>query len=1215
MSVMKSTPAPCFAARSTAISAAVCVSVVFQLLPGMARQAAGQARQTPADALQPSLADIPAADPEVERSSFELAAGLEVNLFAADPMLKKPVQIAWDGRGRLWVASSETYPQIKPGEPSEDKLVVLEDTDGDGVADSATTFAENLLIPTGLFPVGPGEAAVLGFGADDKGAGCYVANSTELLFLRDTDGDGRADKEHVMLSGFGTEDTHHIIHTFRGAPDGGMFFNQSIYIHTHMETPWGVRRLGGGGVWYFRPESGQVEVFTRGQVNPWGHVIDKWGQSFTTDGAYSEGVNFAFPGAAFFWAKEDDWTKDYPRILKGLNPGQPKHCSLEIITGRHFPEDWEGTMVLPDFRGNRINRFVVTDQGSGYAGRQVEDLIKTTHRSFRPVDLRMGPDGALYIADWYNPIIQHGEVDFRDPRRDHTHGRIWRVTVKGSAVVEKPKIPGAGVDTLLDMLAAPEEWTRFFAKRELRERGAKPEVRDEIGSKVLERVEALETADPAAGQLALEYLWVHAANERDGWMRFFSKLSGSGNPLVRAAVLRQLYHRYQKGELIPTHAGEDTPELRRAVREANAKAAGGFIDDAHPRVRLEAIHCLRVLGSAEATQLALKALDQPMDENLDFALWQTCRDTADVWLPAYAQGGITFGGNFKHVVFALKATGNPGALEPLVAALRDGRIGESDRPTVVQLIGQMGGPAELGLLLEPAGGVAPAVWAGDLELLARTIRVRKTEPASPERALALLDHADPAVRRAAARLCGVLKLEAAREKFVAVLSEPSADVADAQAVLDGLLALGGDTTPRIISALAGKAEAPAAQRAAAIGALASLNVKAAAARAVELLGGEGGEAVAPPVFEAFVTRKDGPAALAEALAGKSLPEAVAQAGLQRAGSAGTDTKALEDALAAAGNLKPVSQSLTQEEMNALVAEVREKGDAHRGESVYRRAQLLCQTCHAIGGGGPEIGPDLLSIGASAQIDYLIESMLNPSAKIKEGYHTNVITTKDGAVLAGAIVARDGQTVTLRDAAGQLQVVPAQNIQSNEILPISLMPPGLSAALRKDEFLDLIKFMSELGREGDFKVPPRNYVRRWRVLQPSDGLGRAHNLQGDRLFASKDPALVWAPAYSTTGGALPGDEAATIRLWNNFNRRVAQFEVTQAAAGEVTFAVPDPTGLKFVDGERLVDAMPRTTLALPAGTQTVTVFYDPGQRSAPLMIELVDSPAAQLVTGR
>lgn len=112
------------------------------------------------------------------------------------------------------------------------------------------------------------------------------------------------------------------------------------------------------------------------------------------------------------------------RFVTGLNPGQPKHCGLEIIGGRHLPPEWEGSMITNDFRAHRVCRFTVTEDGSGYASKQETELIKTPHVAFRPIDVKMGPDGCIYIADWYNPIIQHGEVDFRDERRDHTHGRI-----------------------------------------------------------------------------------------------------------------------------------------------------------------------------------------------------------------------------------------------------------------------------------------------------------------------------------------------------------------------------------------------------------------------------------------------------------------------------------------------------------------------------------------------------------------------------------------------------------------------------------------------------------------------------------------------------------------------------------------------------------------------------------------------------------------------
>ncbi len=226
-----------------------------------------------------------------------MADGFEVNLFAADPLLAKPIQINFDPAGRLWVASSEVYPQIQPGQKANDKILVLEDTDGDGKSDRTSVFADGLLIPTG---VEPGDG------------GAYVGNSTELLHLADTNGDGKADRRRVVLSGFGTEDTHHIVHTLRWGFDGQLYFNQSIYIHSHIETPHGVRRLGGGGIWELRPETMELDVFIRGLCNPWGHAFDRWGQSFATDGAGGEGINYCLPGAYYFTSPDADCTRRCP---------------------------------------------------------------------------------------------------------------------------------------------------------------------------------------------------------------------------------------------------------------------------------------------------------------------------------------------------------------------------------------------------------------------------------------------------------------------------------------------------------------------------------------------------------------------------------------------------------------------------------------------------------------------------------------------------------------------------------------------------------------------------------------------------------------------------------------------------------------------------------------------------------------------------------------
>jgi glucose/arabinose dehydrogenase len=459
---------------------------------------------------QRNLSDIPDPNPELEKAAFKLPEGMEIELYASDPMISKPVQMNFDTQGRLWLVSSGMYPHIVPGAKENDRVIVLEDTDGDGKADKHTVFADDLHIPTAVMP------------AD---GGAYVANSTEILFLEDTDGDGKADKRKVLLSGFGTEDTHHLVHTFKQGPDGMLYFMQSIYIHSHVETPHGVRRLMGGGIWHFRPETHRAEILSKGLINPWGFVFDDYGQTFATDGAGGQGINFIFPRSVF------PSSPGSKRSMNGLNPGQPKLCGLEILSGSHVPEKWRGVMISPDFRGHRINSYRITPNESSYTSTRVEDFLSSSHRAFRPVDVKMGPDGALYIADWYNPIIQHGEVDFRDERRDLKHGRIWRVTFKGQSLLEKKNFAKADIDELLKHLLSKERIHRDLARTELRTRKA---------ADVLPKLKAWSSGlnDDFS---RLQALWAHQAlNIAEP--ELITELATSSDYRYRAAAMRVIYH-------------------------------------------------------------------------------------------------------------------------------------------------------------------------------------------------------------------------------------------------------------------------------------------------------------------------------------------------------------------------------------------------------------------------------------------------------------------------------------------------------------------------------------------------------------------------------------------------------------------------------------------------------------------------------------------------
>jgi len=442
--------------------------------------------------------------------TFTVADGFEVNLWAENPSLHKPIHMNWDAQGRLWVASSEVYPQIQPGQPATDSVVVLEDTDGDGKADKHTVFADGLLIPTGVLP-------------DDR-CGVYVAASSQLPHFAHTDGDGRGDKKTIVLSSFGTEDTHHNLHTLRWGYDGHMYLNQSIYTHTHIETPWGVRRLNSAGIWRFNPDSWRLEIFTKGGCNPWGHHWDQYGNSFFTDGAGGKGIYHAMEGATYFTYS------DMRREAESISPGSyPKFASLELVHSPAFPADWQGSAITCDFRAHRVVRFGMEDAASTFLTKEMPDLLRSTNGTFRPIGLPFGPDGALYIADWSNPIIQHGEVDFRDPRRDKEHGRIWRVTGKGRPLAKKQDLTRLDTAALLDRTLSANGWEQEQSRVVLRQRGA---------DKVLPAVKPwlAKQTDPRA---KLEAMWIHEAFERPD-DALVGELVAAQDARIRTAAARQL---------------------------------------------------------------------------------------------------------------------------------------------------------------------------------------------------------------------------------------------------------------------------------------------------------------------------------------------------------------------------------------------------------------------------------------------------------------------------------------------------------------------------------------------------------------------------------------------------------------------------------------------------------------------------------------------------
>ncbi|MDP1562918.1 MAG: sorbosone dehydrogenase, partial [Pirellulaceae bacterium] len=945
---------------------------------------------------QRDLQNIPDPDPAVSLASFTLPEGMQAQLFAGDGQIAKPIHMNFDARGRLWVAGSEVYPHIEPGQPATDKIFIVEDADRDGVAEKVIVFADDLLIPTGILP--------------DENGGCYVANSTELLYLWDSDGDGKADQRRIVLSGFGTEDTHHLLHTLNWGPDGSMFLNQSIYIHSHVETPWGVQHMNGGGIWRFRPDTLELEVHCLGFVNPWGTIFDPWGQSFATDGAYGEGVNYVFPNSVFVTSP------GATRIVGGMNPGSPKHCGLEIISGRHFPAQWQGNMIANDFRANRVCRFEVEPQGSSYRSRQLEEVIRSTHQAFRPIDAKMGADGALYIADWYNPIIQHGEVDFRDPRRDKQRGRVWRLSFPDRELVARPDLSAMDVAGLLEQLRAPEQGTRTWAKRMLRRHERElvlKVIRQTIATTQEKMPLPSDERYSSEQRYLLELMWtgLHLDSLDSDLL---ARLLDSQEARVRAAAVRI------SSDFLHRTAPND---LRSTLTTA--------IQDDHAQVRLEAVASLRRLNESASATLALRALARPMDASLDFALWKTLRDIGPAWIGLVERGEFDFGNDPNALTYALKAVDSADVVQPLLKLLTTGNVPTPTGATVVRQIAMLANSDQLDQLLEWLEQ-RPEAEQLDLLLIVGTegkfvpsrrpaLLAKQLKQLAQDNAGMTVDQIDRLVFTAAKwsdpATTEMLWTLATRDG-----ESPNAVSDSAARALAGMvMALGADARQQVSQRFLQQSNAwklGSSRRSLWIGQVARWDLET----AVGLVASELSvvdPVNLPPLLGHLLEQRGGQTALAKHLldAGTRVSPEVAREGMRLLRASPAPDDALASALREVGQLAEAGWKFSPEAKTDFLNRIVNAGDPVAGEKVYRRPDLQCMNCHAIGGVGSTVGPDMISIGASAPVDYLLDSLLDPASKVKEGYHSKKILTVDGRIVTGMVQSHSSGVYRLRLADG------------------------------------------------------------------------------------------------------------------------------------------------------------------------------------------------------
>ncbi len=414
---------------------------------------------------------------------------MKVNLFADEtmfPELINPVQMAFDMKGRLWVACWITYPHWQPTTPMNDSLLILEDTDKDGKADVCKTFAGDIHNPTGF---------------EFWNGGVLVAQGPDLLFLKDTNGDDKYDVKERILHGLDTADTHHAINSFTFDPGGAIYMQEGTFHQSQVESPWGpTRRVSNGAVHRYEPRAQKHDVYVSyGFANPHGHVFDRWGQDIVVDGTGANPYHAAlFSGHVDFPRKHSGTPNVYKQRTRPC-PG------IEVLSSKHFPEELEGNLLVGNVIGFQgILQYKVHDEGASFGATEVEPIVFSSDPNFRPSDLEMAPDGTLYFTDWQNPIIGHMQHNLRDPARDKIHGRVYRVTYEGRDPAPAMPVAGAKLEDLFKALEEGDNRTAYRARIELGSRPAK-----ETAAAAQKWLASLDAKHAGYERRRLETLWLH----------------------------------------------------------------------------------------------------------------------------------------------------------------------------------------------------------------------------------------------------------------------------------------------------------------------------------------------------------------------------------------------------------------------------------------------------------------------------------------------------------------------------------------------------------------------------------------------------------------------------------------------------------------------------------------------------------------------------------
>ncbi len=983
--------------------------------------------------------------PEQEMEGFHLPPGFEINLFASEPDITKPINMEFDDKGRIWVTHSIEYPYEASIGSGQDKITILEDTDGDGKADKFTDFASDLNIPIGIMPV--------------KG-GAIAYSIPNIYYFEDKDGDDRYDEKRVLVGPFGHEDTHGMINNFMRGLDGWIhsshgFRNVSKVSGADHDSIF----MTSGNTFRFKIDGSRVEQTTYGRVNPFGFAIDDFGNMFSADCHSMPIYQIINQGDYPHFGKKEPGLGFGPAMMD-YQIGSTALSGLEYYNGSAFPEEYRNSFYSGDVVASRVSRNSLVYNGSTPQAVPEEDFLVSEDPWFRPVDIKIGPDGALYIADFYNRIIGHYEVPLDHPGRDRKSGRIWRITYKGSTD-QKMDWSKASIDQLLEGLESSTISKRIMASNRLV---------DYKSDESVQPLKDLLSDNQASSRQKVHAIWVLMRLNQLGFDELKNAATSDDQELsIHAFRVLKEYETLQEAERFLALNGlkSKDPHVQRAAAEVLVR---------HP----DASQLQDLLTAAQNVS--------DSDSHLKYTLMIALRDHLknETILRGVVDANWQIG-QTSILMDAMSDVPSPLASEFLFNNLKEHEYPSERMVKYLEHVGRFipevqineaisvikekfkNDPAAQFTLyqtiqtgLDQRGGKENTeqmkAWAINFAMQFLQNLETKPEPTADKPSA----HADEEYefyeelarqQIFAAQIASDYKLMDYQEGLKNLLGSEWAKTQPKAQAAKSLIDLNPDKNLDLVATLLRDMEEDLAFR--------------------EELARTVGSTNNPKVLSMFnQTLKDAPSGLQVAIASVFVNSSQGRKYLLDATKSGDipprtlmDRRINEQLLSEMNSAEKVEyEELTKglesvlEERQKLIesrlARFVPRPDVEKGKAIFMN---VCSVCHQVSGQGGVIGPQLDGIGNWGR-RALTEKVLDPNRNISQAFKTYTLTMNEGEVLTGLYRRTEGELEIYANNLGQEFTVRKSDIKDKKVSQYTLMPDNFGESISEEDFDALLGFL-------------------------------------------------------------------------------------------------------------------------------------------------------------